>query len=86
MKNNEQVSKDAENKKQLQEIVVGGAQPFQGFPPRRHPAPHPAALDQPLSPRHDITAPHVDDALMGSGNKERTDVSVTVFINDATRL
>lgn len=83
VKNNEQVSKDAENKKQLQEIVVTALNRSRDF--RRGAVPH--KIRPPLISRYRpgmTYGLHVDDALMGSGNKERTDVSVTVFINDAT--
>lgn len=83
VKNNEQVAKDAENKKQLQEIVVTALNRSKEF--RRGAIPH--RIRPPLISRYRpgmTYGPHVDDALMGSGNKERTDVSVTVFINDET--
>lgn len=84
VKNNEQVSKDAEDKKQLQDIVVTALNRSKEF--RRGAIPH--RIRPPLISRYRpgmAYGAHVDDALMGaSGNKERTDVSVTVFINDAT--
>lgn len=83
VKNNEQVSKDTANKQQLQEIVVTalnrskefrrGAVPFRIRPP----------IISRYRPGMNYGA-HVDDALMGStSSRDRTDVSCTVFINDA---
>jgi PKHD-type hydroxylase len=84
VKNNEQVAKDATNKKQLQEIVVGALNRSKDF--RRGAVPH--RIRPPLISRYRpgmTYGAHVDDALMGAAaNRERTDVSVTVFINDAT--
>ncbi|WP_374655453.1 Fe2+-dependent dioxygenase [Dongia sp.] len=84
VKNNEQVSKTAANKKKLQEIVVTALNRSAAF--RRGAIPH--HIRPPLISRYRpgmTYGAHVDDALMGSANsRDRTDVSVTVFINDAT--
>jgi PKHD-type hydroxylase len=84
VKNNEQVAKDAANKKQLQEIVVTALNRSKDF--RRGSVPH--RIRPPLISRYRpgmTYGAHVDDALMGSATgRERTDVSVTVFINDAS--
>jgi PKHD-type hydroxylase len=84
VKNNEQVAKDATNRKQLQEIIVAALNRSKEF--RRGAIPH--RIRPPMISRYRpgmTYGAHVDDALMGSSsNRERTDVSVTVFINDAT--
>lgn len=84
VKNNEQVAKDAANKKQLQEIVISALNRSKEF--RRGAIPH--RIRPPLISRYRpgmTYGAHVDDALMGSSvARDRTDVSVTVFINDAT--
>jgi len=84
VKNNEQVAKDATNKRQLQEIVVAALNRSKEF--RRGAIPH--RIRPPLISRYRpgmTYGTHVDDALMGpANNRDRTDVSVTVFINDAT--
>lgn len=84
VKNNEQVSKTAANKKQLQEIVLAALNRSTAF--RRGAIPH--RIRPPLISRYRpgmTYGAHVDDALMGSNaTRDRTDVSVTVFINDAT--
>lgn len=84
VKNNEQVAKDATNKRQLQEIVVGALNRSKDF--RRGAIPF--RIRPPLISRYRpgmTYGPHIDDALMGSGaSRDRTDVSCTVFINDAS--
>jgi PKHD-type hydroxylase len=84
VKNNEQVAKDAAGKRQLQEIVVGALNRSKEF--RRGAIPH--RIRPPLISRYRpgmTYGAHVDDALMGPATgRERTDVSVTVFINDGT--
>lgn len=84
VKNNEQVAKDAAGKKQLQDIVVAALHRSKEF--RRGAIPH--RIRPPLISRYRpgmTYGAHVDDALMGPANsRERTDVSVTVFINDGT--
>lgn len=84
VKNNEQVAKDAADKKKLQDIVTTALNRSPAF--RRGAIPH--RVRPPLISRYRpgmAYGAHVDDALMGSSvNRERTDVSVTVFINDAT--
>ncbi|WP_374384836.1 Fe2+-dependent dioxygenase [Dongia sp.] len=83
VKNNEQVAKDASNKKQLQEIVVGALLRSKEF--RRGAIP--LRIRPPLISRYRpgmTYGVHVDDALMGSSlARDRTDVSCTVFLNDA---
>lgn len=83
VKNNEQVAKDATNKRQLQEIVITALNRSKDF--RRGAIPF--RIRPPLISRYRpgmSYGPHVDDALMGSvTGRDRTDVSVTVFINDA---
>jgi PKHD-type hydroxylase len=82
VKNNEQVAKDAAGKRQLQEIVVTALNRSRDF--RRGAIPH--HIRPPLISRYRpgmTYGVHVDDALMGQpGSRDRTDVSVTVFIND----
>lgn len=84
VKKNEQVAKDAAGKRQLQDIVVTALTRSVDF--RRGALPH--RIRPPLISRYRqgmSYGVHVDDALMGqSANRDRTDVSVTVFISDAS--
>ena len=84
VKNNEQVAKNATSKQQLQEIIIAALSRSKDF--RRGAIPH--RIRPPLISRYRpgmAYGAHVDDALMGAAtSRERTDVSVTVFINDAT--
>lgn len=84
VKNNEQMAKDAEGRRELQEIVVRGLANSKEF--RRTGMPH--KIRPPLISRYRVGmsyGPHVDDALMGQPfQRERSDISVTVFISDAS--
>lgn len=84
VKNNEQISKEAEGRRALQEIVVRALMRSPDF--RRGAIPH--KIRPPLISRYRpgmAYGRHVDDALMGHVlQRERSDVSVTVFLNDAT--
>lgn len=84
VKNNEQVSREAEGRRVMQEIVVRALARSKDF--RRGAVPH--KIRPPLISRYRegmAYGLHVDDAMMGqSFQRERSDVSVTVFINDAS--
>jgi PKHD-type hydroxylase len=84
VKNNEQVSREAEGRRAMQEIVVRALARSKDF--RRGAVPH--KIRPPLISRYRegmAYGLHVDDAMMGqSFQRERSDVSVTVFINDAS--
>jgi PKHD-type hydroxylase len=84
VKNNEQISKESEGRRALQEIVVRALMRSPDF--RRGAVPH--KIRPPLISRYRpgmAYGRHVDDALMGHVlQRERSDVSVTVFLNDAT--
>jgi PKHD-type hydroxylase len=84
VKNNEQVARTAATKRQLQEIVITALTRSKEF--RRGAIP--LRIRPPLISRYRpgmTYGAHVDDALMGNAlARDRTDVSVTVFINDAT--
>ncbi|TDQ84207.1 PKHD-type hydroxylase [Dongia mobilis] len=84
VKHNEQVSREAEGRRVMQEIVVRALARSPGF--RRAAIPH--KIRPPLISRYRegmSYGTHVDDAMMGQGfQRERSDVSVTVFINDAS--
>lgn len=84
VKNNEQVGKEADGKQKMQEIVVQALARSPLF--RRGAIPH--RIRPPLISRYRpgmSYGRHIDDALMGNAfQRERSDVSVTVFINDAT--
>lgn len=83
VKNNEQVSREAQGRRVMQEIVVRALARSKDF--RRGAVPH--KIRPPLISRYRpgmAYGLHVDDALMGQTfQRERSDVSVTVFINDA---
>ena len=84
VKNNEQMAKDAEGRRELQEIVVRGLANSKEF--RRTAMPH--KIRPPLISRYRVGmsyGTHVDDALMGQPfQRERSDISCTVFISDAS--
>jgi PKHD-type hydroxylase len=84
VKHNEQVSKEATGRRAMQEIVVRALARAPGF--RRAAIPH--KIRPPLISRYREGMSyglHVDDAMMGQDfQRERSDVSVTVFINDAS--
>lgn len=84
VKNNEQISKESEGRRALQEIVVRALMRSPDF--RRGAIPH--KIRPPLISRYRpgmAYGRHVDDALMGHVlQRERSDVSVTVFLNDVT--
>ena len=82
VKNNEQVSQKAEERKALHEIVVSALTRSKEF----HRAALPKRIRPPLISRYRqgmAYGKHVDNALMGpKAARERSDVSVTVFISD----
>ncbi|WP_119304561.1 Fe2+-dependent dioxygenase [Dongia deserti] len=82
VKNNEQVSQKAEERKPLHEIVVGALMRSKEF----QRAALPKRVRPPLISRYRegmAYGKHVDNALMGPKmGRERSDVSVTVFISD----
>ena len=82
VKNNEQVSQKAEERKVLHEIVVGALMRNKDF----NRAALPKRVRPPLISRYRqgmAYGQHVDNALMGpKQGRERSDVSITVFISD----
>jgi PKHD-type hydroxylase len=82
VKNNEQVSQKAEERKALHEIVVGALLRSKDF----NRAALPRRVRPPLISRYRqgmAYGQHVDNALMGPKQaRERSDVSITVFISD----
>lgn len=82
VKNNEQVSQKAEERKALHEIVVAALLRNKEF----HRAALPKRVRPPLISRYRqgmAYGKHVDNALMGPKTaRERSDVSITVFISD----
>jgi PKHD-type hydroxylase len=82
VKNNEQISQKAEERKALHEIVVTALGRSKEF----HRAALPKRIRPPLISRYRpgmAYGKHVDNALMGpKGGRDRSDVSVTVFISD----
>lgn len=82
VKNNEQVSQKAEERKVLHEIVVAALLRNKEF----HRAALPKRVRPPLISRYRqgmAYGKHVDNALMGPKTaRERSDVSITVFISD----
>lgn len=82
VKNNEQVSQKAEERKVLHEIVVGALLRNKDF----NRAALPKRVRPPLISRYRqgmAYGQHVDNALMGPKmGRERSDVSITVFISD----
>jgi len=83
VKKNEQVARDATELRQFKEIVIGALQRNPDF--KRTAIPH--HIRPPLISRYRpgmAYGPHIDDALMGPTEaRERSDLSVTVFLNDA---
>jgi PKHD-type hydroxylase len=84
VKNNEQISKEAQGRQVMQQTVLRALARSKEF--RTAALPH--KIRPPLISRYRpgmAYGLHVDDALMGQAfQRERSDVSVTVFINDAT--
>ena len=82
VKNNEQVSQKAEERKALHEIVIGALLRNKDF----NRAVLPKRIRPPLISRYRqgmAYGQHVDNALMGPKQaRERSDVSITVFISD----
>ncbi len=82
VKNNEQVSQKAEERKALHEIVIGALMRNKEF----NRAALPKRIRPPLISRYRegmAYGQHVDNALMGPKQaRERSDVSITVFISD----
>ncbi len=81
VKQNEQLTTDGDGPRQARDLVLKGLKRNPTFKqvaiPRR--------VQQPLISRyrHGMQyGRHVDDALMGGNSKHRTDLSVTVFLND----
>lgn len=83
VKNNEQVSLRAEARKELQKVVLAALERQREF----QRAVLPRHIRPPLISRYRegmAYGKHVDSALMGPKSaRERSDVSITVFINDA---
>ncbi len=81
VKNNEQMESGSDAKKELNKLVIDrlrGSNEFQKFA-------FPKKIRNPLISRYSEGMEygyHVDDALMGGIQKSRTDVSVTVFLNN----
>jgi PKHD-type hydroxylase len=81
VKHNEQLSPKDDSRASIDKLVVAALQrnaEFQRFV-------LPKAIQRPLFSRYSIGMDyglHVDDALMGSGHKLRSDVSVTVFLSN----
>src|SRR5919109_4958579 len=84
VKNNEQVSQKAEERKPLHEIVINALMRNRDFAR----AAQPKRIRPPLISRYRegmAYGKHVDNALMGPRSaRERSDVSVTLFISDLT--
>lgn len=84
VKRNEQVSKNAEERKDLQTQIIAALRRSREF----ERGVLPKHIRPPLISRYRAGmsyGKHVDDALMGpAGNRDRSDVSVTIFISDAT--
>jgi PKHD-type hydroxylase len=82
VKNNEQVSQKAEERKVLHEVVIGALMRNKDF----NRAALPKRIRPPLISRYRqgmAYGQHVDNALMGPKQaRERSDVSITVFISD----
>ena len=82
VKNNEQVSQKADERKALHEIVISALSRNKEF----NRAALPKRIRPPLISRYRqgmAYGKHVDNALMGpKGGRERSDVSLTVFISD----
>jgi PKHD-type hydroxylase len=82
VKNNEQISQKAEERKVLHEVVIGALMRNKDF----NRAALPKRIRPPLISRYRqgmAYGQHVDNALMGPKQaRERSDVSVTVFISD----
>ncbi len=82
VKNNEQISQKAEERKALHEIVVGALMRNREFVR----ATQPKRIRPPLISRYRqgmAYGKHIDNALMGpKGARERSDVSLTLFLND----
>lgn len=82
VKNNEQISQKAEERKALHEIVIGALTRSKEF----NRATLPKRIRPPLISRYRqgmAYGKHVDNALMGpKAGRERSDVSITVFISD----
>jgi PKHD-type hydroxylase len=82
VKNNEQVSQKAEERKVLHEIVISALMRSKDF----NRAALPKRIRPPLISRYRqgmAYGQHVDNALMGpKERRERSDVSITVFISD----
>ncbi len=81
VKHNLQMERASDTAKQVRRMIVNGL--------RRNPTfqrvAFPRTIRPPLISGYQEGmhyGPHVDDALMGGANKERTDVSVTVFLSD----
>jgi PKHD-type hydroxylase len=84
VKNNEQVSQKADERKPLHEIVINALMRSRDFAR----AAQPKRIRPPLISRYRegmAYGKHVDNALMGPRSaRERSDVSVTLFISDLT--
>jgi PKHD-type hydroxylase len=84
VKNNEQVSQKADERKALHEVVIGALMRSKDF----NRAVLPKRIRPPLISRYRqgmAYGQHVDNALMGPKMaRERSDLSITVFISDVT--
>lgn len=80
VKDNQQVIPDDVERKRIDDMVINGLRnhiDFQRFA-------FPKSIQKPLLSRYTKGMKyglHVDDALMGKGEKTRTDISITVFLN-----
>lgn len=80
VKHNEQLSPDSGLRKEIDAMVVDALRRNMDF--QRLALPH--SIQRPLFSRYGIGMNyglHVDDALMGRGNRIRSDISVTVFLS-----
>ena len=83
VKINQQVIPDDATRKRIDELVLTGLRGHMDFQRLAFPK----SIQKPLISRYSKGMKyglHVDDALMGKGTKTRTDISVTVFLNQPT--
>ncbi len=81
VKHNEQLSPKGSDRKTLDDLVLNALRKHDGF----QRVAFPKAIQRPLFSRYGIGMNyglHVDDALMGKDRKIRSDLSVTLFLNN----
>ncbi|HEX9790913.1 MAG TPA: Fe2+-dependent dioxygenase [Kiloniellales bacterium] len=81
VKNNLQMERTAPAAKELVNLVLGGLRRNQEF----QRAFLPKSIRPPLISRYEVGMSyglHVDDALMGSGQRARSDIALTIFLSD----